>query len=154
VVETVVWRIARRIHGLDRLGAGARANGGRWNEVGTPAIYAGSTIAIAALETFVHVAGIVPADLVLVRIELPARCSTERPRFADLPRDWASVPAGPGSMAFGSKWALENRSLVLYVPSALIAEELNVVLNPSHPEFGGVKMTVQRPFRYDARMYS
>ena len=41
-----------------------------------------------------------------------------------------------------------------YVPSALIREEMNAVLNPDHPEFRGVKMTVQRPFRYDARMYS
>jgi RES domain-containing protein len=154
VAGTLVWRIARRVHALDKRGAGARANGGRWNEVGTAAIYAGSTIAIAALETFVHVAGIVPADLVLVRIELPTGCSTEKPRFANLPRHWDSLPVAPGSMAFGSKWARESRSLVLYVPSALIPEEVNAVLNPNHPEFGGVKMAIQRPFHYDARMYS
>jgi RES domain-containing protein len=154
VAGALVWRIARRAHALDGRGAGARTDGGRWNEAGTPVIYAGVTIAIAALEKFVHVAGIVPVDLVLVRIELPTRCSAEKPKLGDLPRDWDSVPPAASSMAFGTKWARESRSLVLYVPSALIPEELNAVLNPSHPEFGGVKMTVQRPFHYDARMYS
>jgi len=95
-----------------------------------------------------------PADLVLVRIELPTACSTEKPKLADLPRDWDSVPPAASSMTFGTRWAREHRSLVLYVPSALIREEMNAVLNPDHPEFRGVKMTVQRPFRYDARMYS
>jgi len=154
VAGAPVWRIARHAHALDRRGAGARADGGRWNQAGTPVIYAGTTIAIAALEKYVHAAGSMPADLVLVRIELPTACSTEKPKLADLPRDWDSVPPAASSMTFGTRWAREHRSLVLYVPSALIREEMNAVLNPDHPEFRGVKMTVQRPFRYDARMYS
>ena len=56
----VVWRIARRRHALDRLGTGARQDGGRWNRVGTGIIYTGCTIAITALERFVHLAGVVP----------------------------------------------------------------------------------------------
>lgn len=57
-------------------------------------------------------------------------------------------------MDFSTLWAQENRSLVLRVPSALLPEESNVVLNPSHPEFAGVSMTVLRPFGYDERMYA
>ena len=149
----VVWRIARRPHALDRTGTGARAAGGRWNQPGTAVIYAGGTIAIAALERFVHLAGVVPADLVLVRVELPARHSAERPRRADLPRGWDLVPAGPASMAFGTAWAQERRSLVLHVPSALVPEEDNALLNPGHAEFAGVAMAIERDFSYDARMY-
>jgi len=116
-------------------------------------IYAGSTIAIAALERFVHLAGVAPPDLVLVRVELPAGHSAERPRRADLPKDWDRVPPGPASMAFGTAWARERRSLALFVPSALVPEERNVVINPEHPEFASVSMAVERDFSYDPRMY-
>jgi RES domain-containing protein len=154
VAGPVVWRIARRRYALDRLGAGARAAGGRWNRPDTPVVYAGGSVAIAALERFVHLAGIVPPDLVLVRITLPERHSSERPARAELPRGWDLVPPGPASMDFGTEWARAARSLVLRVPSALVPEEDNAVLNPRHPEFPGVALTVERPFRYDPRMFT
>jgi RES domain-containing protein len=153
VADTVVWRIARRPYALDRLGTGARQDGGRWNHPGTGVVYAGCTIAIAALEKFVHLAGVVPRDLVLVRVALPKGCSAETPRLTDLPRGWNAVPPGPASMDFGTRWARELRSLVLYIPSALVHEERNAVVNPGHAEFSRVAMTIEREFRYDARMY-
>ncbi len=149
----VVWRIPRRPYALDRLGIGARQDGGRWNYPGTAVIYAGRTIAIAALEKFVHVAGIVPPDLVLVRVTLPDECSAEQPELADLPKDWDLVPAGPSSMEFGTTWARHSRSVVLSLPSALVREERIAVLNPNHPEFAGVKMVIEREFHYDPRLY-
>lgn len=149
-----VWRIARRPHALDRAGVGAREAGGRWNRPGTAVIYASRTIAIAALEKFVHTAGIVPPDLVLVRIALPDDHSAEEPDVADLPREWNLVPAGPPSMDFGTTWVRERRSLLLYVPSVLVPEERIAVLNPAHPEFAGVAMSIQRGFAFDPRMYA
>jgi RES domain-containing protein len=116
-------------------------------------IYAGRSVGIAALERFVHLAGIEPPDLVLVRIELPEGCSIETPERAALPSGWNAVPVRPGSMDFGTDWARDGRSLVLHVPSALVPEEGNAVLNPRHPEFSGVRLAVERPFRYDPRMY-
>jgi len=152
-VASALWRIARRPHALDRLGTGAREDGGRWNHPGTGVIYTGCTIAIAALEKFVQVARQAPRDLVLVRVELPKRHSAERPELADLPQDWNLVPAGPASMDFGTTWARENRSLVLYIPSVLVPEERNAVVNPDHGEFAAVKMAIEREFHYDGRMY-
>ncbi len=55
-------------------------------------------------------------------------------------------------MEFGTRWARENRSLVLYVPSVLVREEGNAVLNPNHPEFAAVRIVVEREFHYDPRM--
>jgi RES domain-containing protein len=55
-------------------------------------------------------------------------------------------------MSFGTKWAQENRSVVLHVPSVVIPEALNGVLNPNHPKFSGVKMTIEREFHYDPRI--
>jgi len=149
-----LWRIARRPHALDRVGAGARDSGGRWNAVGTAVIYAGRTIGIAALEKFVHLSGVVPPDLVLVRVAVPDGASSETPALADLPADWNALRHGPLSMQFGTRWAREKRSLVLYVPSAIIPEESIGVLNPNHPEFAGVRIVVEREFRYDLRMFA
>jgi RES domain-containing protein len=153
VARAVLWRIARRRHALDRLGAGARRYGGRWNYPGTPVVYAAGSIALAALEKFVNAEGVVPRDLVLVRLELPREHSAEAATPAQLPKGWNNVPAGPTSMAFGTRWLAAKRSLVLYVPSALVPEEANALLNPKHPEFAGVKMVVERGFDYDIRMY-
>lgn len=150
--DAPLWRIARRPHALDRLGTGARSAGGRWNSIGTAVIYTGRTIAIAALETFVHVAAVVPPDLVLIRVVLPDRHSSETAAPPDLPPGWDTVPPGPASMRFGTRWASEKRSLVLYVPSALLPEEQNAVLNPGHPEFAAVTMTIERPFHFDPRL--
>jgi RES domain-containing protein len=120
--------------------------------VGTAVLYAGRSVGIAALEKFVHVAGSVPPDLVLVRIEVPEGTSSEAPAPADLPPGWNALRPGPASMQFGTRWAHEKRSLVLYVPSVIVLEETNALLNPGHPEFGSVRMEIEREFHFDSRM--
>jgi RES domain-containing protein len=56
-------------------------------------------------------------------------------------------------MEFGTRWAHEKRSLVLYVPSALVREETNAVRNPRHPELSGITMRIERRFDYDGRLF-
>jgi RES domain-containing protein len=153
-VPESLWRIGRRSFALDRLGSGARAFGGRWNLVGTPVIYASRTIAVAALESFVHAANVVPKDLVLARLALPDGYSSERPSLTSLPSDWNTLPPGPGSMNFGTRWVQEGRSLVLYVPSVIIREDVNGVINPHHPEFATVDIAIEREFQYDPRLFA
>ena len=150
----VLWRIARRPYALDRVGVGARDNGGRWNLPGTAVIYTGESIAIATRETLVHTSSVVPPDLVVVRVGLPDPYTAETAAPRNLPRDWNSVPPRPGSMNFGTQWARANRSLVLYVPSVVIPEALNGVLNPTHPEFSAVELTIEREFQYDPRLFA
>lgn len=154
MADASIWRIARRLYALDRIGIGARTDGRRWNLPGTAVIYGSRTIAIAALEKFVHLAGVVPPDLVLVRVRLPDGCSSEEPSIADLPTDWDAVPPERGSMQFGTTWARESRSLVLYVPSALVREEGNALVNPNHLEFARVTLVIERDFHYDPRMFT
>lgn len=55
-------------------------------------------------------------------------------------------------MEFGTTWVREGRSLVLYLPSALVPEERIAVLNPTHSEFAAVTMRIERDFHYDPRM--
>jgi RES domain-containing protein len=86
-------------------------------------------------------------------VDLPDKYSSGHPALGDLPADWNAVPTAPGSMELGTKWARDNRSLVLYVPSALVREERNAVLNPDHPEFAAVGLVIERDFHYDPRMF-
>jgi RES domain-containing protein len=147
------WRIAKRIHALDRLGTGARADGGRWNSVGIAAIYAGLTPEIATLEKLVHTGDTLPPDLVLVLIELPdddllyARLDT-----ASLPTGWADLPSSPSAATIGDEFITGNQKLGLIIPSAVVPESQNIVINPNHAEFHRVTMSIVRAFTFDARL--
>jgi RES domain-containing protein len=148
------WRIATKPHALDKRCEGTRAHGGRWNKPGFGALYAGSTIELAALEKFVHTAGLDPMDLVLVAVDAPdENALVRRVHIGELPAGWNGLPASDAAQAFGSLWLEGIRELVLLVPSVIIPESLNAVLNPLHPRYGEVALTVVRDFQFDPRMY-
>ena len=149
---TTLWRLARRIHAAKQtLARGAQLTGGRWNPPGLPVVYAGSTIALVALEYFVHLSGDEPADLVLLRIQVPDGASVETIVPADLPERWHADLAV--TQRRGREWTESRRTLVLGVPSAIVPEESNALVNPAHPKWKDVEMRVLRAFHYDRRMY-
>jgi len=148
----VVWRLTRAsFRALD--GEGARLAGGRWNSEGRPVVYASSTLALAALEYLVHVdPADVPDDLVAMGIELPTGSSTARVTLDNLPKDWNRVLDHPACQGTGDEWADAGRTLALRVPSALVPEEENVLLNPRHAEAEKLKTVRQRSFAFDPRL--
>jgi RES domain-containing protein len=99
-------------------------------------VYAAQTPALACLETFVHLnAGGLALNRYLVTIEIPddvwnrARIVTPQ----DLGVGWDAQPAGRVSVAFGNQWAMSRSSALLILPSAIVPEESNVLVNPAHP---------------------
>jgi RES domain-containing protein len=149
-----LWRITTRKWALDTLCEGSRLYGGRWNPIGSPVMYAGTTIDICALEKFVHLAGAAHPPLVLVSIDVPDDPSLAyRPPMAALPADWADLPAPASTQAFGRTWCESAGSLALFVPSTIIPESTNVVLNPRHPAYLDIKLEIVRQFSFDARMF-
>lgn len=147
------WRITKRSHAKAAFsGEGARIAGGRWNLPGRAMVYASSTLALAALETFVHLGEEgVSLSFVCFRIEIPDSVSIERCRRA--PRGWRSEPPGEASMRYGTAWLTEARSAVLDVPSAIVPEERNLLLNPHHPDFAELLIGRPKPFAFDPRMW-
>ncbi|HXU94331.1 MAG TPA: RES family NAD+ phosphorylase [Gallionella sp.] len=147
------WRIAKRAYALDRQGTGARLTGGRWNSSGVAAVYAGLTPEIAAMEKLVHASDMLPRDLVLARFDLPADDRLYR-RYTveDLPDGWDALPSSTAAIAIGDAFLLAATHLGLIVPSAVMPEACNVVLNPNHPEFGVVAISIIRPFEFDSRL--
>lgn len=147
------WRITQRTHALDRLGTGARLAGGRWNSAGTAAVYAGMTPEIAALEKLVHTSELLPRDLVLVRLDLPEggglyRRSPEK----DLPAGWDVLPSSTVAAEFGDAFLRAGKHLGLIVPSAVMPEASNILLNPAHAAFAGVTFHIVRSFEFDSRL--
>lgn len=147
------WRIAKRRYALDRTGAGAAIKGGRWNSANVAAIYAGLTVEIAAFEKLVHTGTVLPMDLVVVRIDLPDDAGLyEGPRLEDLPLGWSDLPSSPAAAAFGDTFLAKGDCLGLIVPSAIIPEASNILINPGHSRMSGVAMEILRGFTFDPRL--
>lgn len=148
-----LWRIAQRKYALDKLCAGAAQYGGRWNRVGMPALYCGTSIAICCLEKFVHVGAAALPPLVLVAIDLPDDTAWFGPGVDELPPGWDAMPTSGAAQAFGGDWLARGGELAMKVPSAIVAEEANVILNPHHRDYARVQLSVLRPFTFDERLF-
>jgi RES domain-containing protein len=147
----IVWRLARLAHvKLD--GEGARLAGGRWNSRGRAAIYASTRLSLAALELLVHTdVPLVPPDLTACEIEIPDDAAIEAVELGDLPKAWRA-PGHPACRAIGDTWLAEERTAVLRVPSAVVPEEWNVIINPRHRAAKGITIVRRRPFTFDSRL--
>jgi RES domain-containing protein len=149
-----VWRLCRARHAATAFsGDGARIAGGRWNPRGTAVAYCASSLSLAALELFVHVDPMTaPADLVAVEAELPDD-RAEVLDVAALPPDWRAVPAPDELKEIGAAWVRSARSLALVVPSAVVPQERNVLVNPAHVHLPVLRTLGATAFTFDPRMW-
>ena len=150
-----LWRIATDTPSYvadDLSGAGAMTTGGRWNALGTAALYTSPTIARACLETLVHLAaGGLPLNRYLVRIDVPDAVWTARTRLPSPAVGWDAIPPGRVSIQAGQAWLLSDAAALLEVPSAVIPEETNIVVNPKNKDAASLTATKLRRWLYDAR---
>ena len=148
------WRICRRRYADDALsGEGARLVGGRWNSRGVRVVYASTSLALAAIETFVNLEpNLQPNDLVFLEGEVPDGIEIARLDPPALPHDWHRMK-DESLRRFGDEWVHARRSVALLVPSAVIRGEWNLLLNPAHAEFPRIRFNNPQPFEFDARMF-
>jgi RES domain-containing protein len=107
------------------------------------------------LETLVHLmAAGLPLNRYLVEISIPDQVWTmaQRETASSLPVGWEAQPAERTSIGFGSAWLRSKNSAILLVPSAIVAEEFNVLINPAHPESAGISAKKMRKWLYDSRL--
>jgi len=141
---TLGWRICRAPF-ADLSGEGARLYGGRWNQPGLPVVYLAETAALAVLEVRVHLdlsPDLLPDDYVLSCVALDGLAVE---RIDDLPSDTA---------AYGTDWLRSVRTPVLSVPSLIVPESRNLLLNPAHPQASGARITGSRAFSFDRRLWA
>jgi RES domain-containing protein len=148
------WRICRRRYAAEAMsGAGARLYGGRWNSRGVSVVYASTSLALAAVETFVNLEpNLRPADLVSIEGDIPDAVEIRRLDLATLPAGWHES-RGESLRQFGDEWIRSGETGALLVPSAAIRGEWNVLLNPAHPDFSKITFKTPERFEFDARMF-
>lgn len=147
----ILWRVSNYAS-LD--GSGGLYVSGRWHTKGHPVVYCSENPATALLETLVHIeidSEDRPQRFQMLRIEGPDMLSQEKIEAATLPADWPVNIAQ--TQRIGDCWLAEMRSLLLEVPSVLIPETWNVLVNPRHPEAGLLKIDTIYQHAFDARLF-
>ncbi|HKG96416.1 MAG TPA: RES family NAD+ phosphorylase [Pyrinomonadaceae bacterium] len=152
---TRAWRIVKTRFWADAFsGEGARVYGGRWNSSGVAMVYTAGSISLATLELLVHL------DTTLV-IPSYSMCPVD---FDDsllevldpaaLPSDWRQSPPPRSLQLIGDDWISRASSVVLRVPSAVVEDENNYLINPAHKDFKKLAIGRMKPFPLDARLTS
>jgi len=147
-----IWRIMRPAYADDPLsGAGAARFGGRWNSIGVPMTYASTGRALAVLEMLVHVRREqIPVDALLLPVDVPDHSIIE---LGDLPMGWNGIPYGETSRQAGNRWIQQGLSLAMLVPSAVLPEERNILINPAHSQFGKIRVGKPELGAFDRRLF-
>jgi RES domain-containing protein len=156
-VSVVLWRIAqetREYRAGDLSGLGAAKAGGRWNSVGKAIVYTSKSVALAYLESLAHVGRQSPRNRFLIRVVVPDKVwrAALWAKEKDLPKTWRAEPVGIGSAKFGDKWLSTGKSALLCLPSVIVPEDTNVLINPNHSDAGSIRARVQRQLLYDPRL--
>jgi RES domain-containing protein len=135
------WRIVPEARAADAfIGEGAKVYGGRWNSPGSAVVYGSQHKSLAALEQLVHLNPRSEKRFKAFLFRFPESLIV-RVSPGDLPEDWRWEPPPPSTQRFGDNWIREARSAVLAVPSIIIPEELNYLLNPAHADFWRIAIT-------------
>ena len=134
-------------------GEGARLYGGRWNHPGTRMIYLAGSVSLAQLELLVHLESdeILRQRYILLPVQIPERAIHILSK-ADLPADWRAETAPPSTRHLGDRWVRAGAHLCLRVPSVVVPQESNYLLNPDHPEFSTLTIGPPQELRFDPRL--
>jgi RES domain-containing protein len=152
VPARIVWRITTGRRARTALsGEGARLYGGRWNPKGVALVYCAESRALAMLEMLVQDEPL-RARYVVIPATLPDGMAIERVDTAKLPSDWRTPRRVEHLRTIGAAWAASKRTMVLAVPSAVLPEETNYLLNPLHPEFKRLRIGKPRTLVTDVRL--
>lgn len=147
------WRIVKRKHAAAAFsGDGARKSGGRWNSPGTAVVYTSDSASLAMLEILVHIQSqellrhyvlfeVTFADSLALAVD---------PK--DLPKNWRKSPPPVAARRIGDAWVADGGSAVLRVPSVIVPNGWNYLLNPAHPDFAKITVGPRQPTRFDRRL--
>jgi RES domain-containing protein len=146
------WRIVREARAAEAFnGEGARQYGGRWNSPGVAAVYTSEHQSLAALEMLVHLQPRGSLRFVVFPVEFAEELVERLPDSA-LPPYWRAEPPGAATMKIGDAWARSARTVALAVPSVVVPQETNYLLNPLHSAFSQIRVGKPLDFSFDPRL--
>lgn len=147
----IVYRISKRQYINDLSGFGAANFPGRWNSKGVYVLYTAATPSLALLESVVHMNKIVQAEYSMATIYLPDD-SFALLKESILPDGWAAFPPPDKLKKFGDDFILNQEALAFKLPSSIMPEDFNFLINPAHPDFKNVKIQSVRKLTIDNRL--
>ncbi|TVR19605.1 MAG: RES domain-containing protein [Balneolaceae bacterium] len=146
----VVYRITLTKWADSLAGSGFPA---RWNSKGVYVIYTAESRALACLENLVHRSGEgLNNRFSVIEIDVPDNASVKTVEAESLPDQWHHITSYPVCRKIGDSWAESGSTLLLRVPSSVIRDEHNILINPAHPDFEQTKIRKAIPFRFDERL--
>lgn len=148
-----VFRLSREKYALPLTGKGAAIKGARWNSPGIELIYTAANRSLAMAEVAVHFSlATLPADYVMLTIEIPDGVSVVDLQPRHLPSDWREFPHPASTQQFGNQFVREGKACVMKVPSVVTAGDFNYLINPNHTEFARIDVVKMEPFPFDRRL--
>lgn len=148
-----LFRLCKAGFATDLSGKGAEVAGGRWNSKGTPLVYTSSSRALCLLEVAVHLPlYLVPADFRLITLEIPDELKMQEVPVNRLPLNWKQYPYPVSCQHIGDLFVKNEKLPVLKVPSAIVQDEWNYLLNPRHTDIRKIKIVRNDPFAFDERL--
>jgi RES domain-containing protein len=146
----LVYRIVLAKYAGKLIASGRAA---RWNPNEVEMIYTASSRSLACLENVVHRNQVGLSQLFsILTIECPDHIKIKTISLDDLPVDWADFSHMIKTQSIGEKWIRENKTAILQVPSSIVNEEVNYLINPNHPNFSAIKLIKAQPFVFDDRI--
>lgn len=148
----IVYRVGRTKYANDLDGEGARLFGGRWNHKLTPCIYTSESRALALLEYTANVnIDDIPRALSITVFEIDPSYMLALPVSA-LPGDWKNAPAPATTKDLGTSLLRKADYGILKMPSSIIEDEFNYLLNPQFRKAAAYGIVSVRDFIYDVRL--
>lgn len=147
------WRIVDAAYADDVFsGEGARLHPARWHLPGHRVVYTAGSLSLATLELIVNTPRArLLANYVVASCTFPQVVVDELDE-SRLGPDWRDYPPTRATQQLGVDWLLSRSSAVLSVPSAVIPNERNYLVNPEHEHFRSIDCSISRPFDIDLRL--
>ena len=147
-----IFRISKNAYG-DIKGNGGLYYPGRWHNAGQRIVYTAQNRSLAALESLVHLSKtqFLANGFIISTISIPENSSILSLSIDQLSEDWRNTLKISETRLLGDQFLLNNEFLIMKVPSAIIKDEFNFILNPEHPEFKNCSVINQQNFTFDSR---
>lgn len=147
-----VFRLTKSTYANDLSGVGAAIAGGRWNKKGRAVVYTSENIALALLEIVVNIPPMFQPDLQLITLEIPED-KIQIINKEQLPDNWYHYPSPRSLKELAEPFYQNLEILGIKVPSSVVHNQSNLILNPHSLYFKEVKIFAKTPFIFDPRLY-
>ena len=148
------WRLTTRKYAETAFsGMGNFEVGSRWVPKGLLAVYASENVSTAVLETLVHIdPNHFRNNFFYIKAEIPDDIPMDEVFLDDLPADWQIRLEDDALQQVGAEWIARGSSVVLIVPSAVVPQERNIIINPEHEHFAKIMFGPVEPYPFDTRL--